>query len=68
MRVVTMLLLALALASSAVLVSLDVSQGFRESDARRMVSALPLIAIALACLAFHATWTPERLICSSEFC
>jgi len=61
MRVITVLLLALALASSVVLLSLDVSQGFRESDARRVVSALPLIAIALACLAFHATWTPEPL-------
>jgi hypothetical protein len=61
MRVVTVLLLALALASSVVLLSLDVSQGFRESEARRVVSALPLVAIALACLAFHATWTPEPL-------
>jgi hypothetical protein len=60
-RVVTILLLALALASSVVLLILDVSEGFRESDARRVVSALPLIAIALACLAFHATWTPEPL-------
>jgi hypothetical protein len=61
MRVVTVLLLAVALASSAVLLSLDVSQGFREGEARRVVSALPLIAIALACLAFHATWTPRPL-------
>jgi hypothetical protein len=61
MRIVTVLLLALALASSVVLLALDVSRGFREGDARRVVSALPLIAIALACLAFHATWTPEPL-------
>lgn len=61
MRAVTVLLLALALASSVVLLVLDVSRGFREGDARRVVSALPLIAIALACLAYHATWTPEPL-------
>jgi hypothetical protein len=61
MRSVTVLFLALALASSAVLLVLDTSRGFREGDARRVVSALPLIAIALACLAFHATWTPEPL-------
>ncbi len=61
MRAVTVLLLTLALASSVVLLSLDVSQGFRVSEARKIVSALPLIAIALACLAFHATWTPEPL-------
>jgi hypothetical protein len=61
MRSVTVLLLTLALASSAVLLGLDASRGFREGDARRVVSALPLIAIALACLAFHATWTPEPL-------
>lgn len=61
MRAVTVLLLAIALAGSAVLLVLDVSGDFRESDARRVVSALPLIAIALACLAFHATWTPEPL-------
>ena len=61
MRVVTGLLLAFAVVSSVALLALDVSQGFREGDARRVVSALPLIAIALACLAFHATWTPEPL-------
>jgi hypothetical protein len=61
MRAVTVLLLAVALASSAVLLGLDLSEGFREGDARRVVSALPLIAIALACLAFHATWTQEPL-------
>ena len=61
MRALTTFLLALALVSSIVLLSLDASQGFREGDARRVVSALPLIAIALACLAFHATWTPEPL-------
>jgi hypothetical protein len=61
MRAVTVLLLALALASSTILLGLDAWGGFRESDARRVVSALPLIAIALACLAFHATWTPEPL-------
>jgi hypothetical protein len=60
-RTVTVLLLALALVSSLVLLALDVSQGFRHGDARRVVSALPLVAIALACLAFHATWTPEPL-------
>ena len=51
----------IALAGSAVLLVLDVSSGFRQGDARRVVSALPLIAIAFACLAFHATWTPEPL-------
>src|SRR5438034_9047402 len=61
MRAVTAVLLALAVASSVVLLVLDVSRGFREGDARRVVSALPLIAIALACLAFHATWTAEPL-------
>lgn len=61
MRVITGLLLAFAVVSSVALLALDVSQGFREGDARRVVSALPLIAIALACLAFHATWTPEPL-------
>ncbi|MGZ4316505.1 MAG: hypothetical protein ACXVRS_11840 [Gaiellaceae bacterium] len=61
MRAVTILLLVVALASSVVLLGLDTLQGFRESDARRVVSALPLVAIALACLAFHATWTPEPL-------
>jgi hypothetical protein len=61
MRAVTLFLLMLALVSSAALLALDVSGDFRESDARRVVSALPLIAIALACLAFHATWTPEPL-------
>lgn len=61
MRAVTVFLLAVALASSVLLLALDASQGFREGDARRVVSALPLIAIALACLAFHATWTPEPL-------
>jgi hypothetical protein len=61
MRAVTVFLLAVALASSVLLLALDASQGFREGNARRVVSALPLIAIALACLAFHATWTPEPL-------
>ena len=61
MRSVTVLLLAIALISSAVLLGLDASGEFRQSDARRVISALPLIAIALACLAFHATWTPEPL-------
>jgi hypothetical protein len=61
MRAVTVLLLAFALTSSAVLRILDVSGDFRESGGRRVVSALPLISIALACLAFHATWTPELL-------
>jgi hypothetical protein len=61
MRAVTVLLLALALLSSIVLLSLDVSQGFRESEARRVVSAIPLITIALACLVFHATWMPRPL-------
>jgi hypothetical protein len=60
-RIVTILLLLLALLSSVVLLILDISEGFRTGDARRVVSALPLIAIALACLAFHATWTPEPL-------
>jgi hypothetical protein len=60
-KVITGLLLALAVVSSAALLALDASRGFREGDARRVVSALPLIAIALACLAFHATWTPEPL-------
>jgi hypothetical protein len=60
-RIVTAFLLTLALTSSVLLLGLDVSGGFRESDARRVISALPLIAIALACLAFHATWTPEPL-------
>ena len=60
MRVVTILLLALALASSAIL-GLLAPRSVRESDARRVVSALPWIAIALAALAFHATWTPEPL-------
>jgi hypothetical protein len=55
-RIVTALFLTIALVSSVLLLGLDVSDGFRESDARRVVSALPLIAIALACLAFHATW------------
>jgi hypothetical protein len=61
MRIVTGLLLAFAVVSSVVLLVLDASRGFREGDARRVVSALPLIAIALACLAFHATWTPQPL-------
>ncbi len=61
MRSVTVLLLALALASSIVLLGLDASAEFRESEARRIISALPLTAIALACLAFHATWTPKPL-------
>jgi hypothetical protein len=61
MRSVTVFLLAVALVSSAVLLILDVWGGFREGDARRIVSALPLTAIALACLAFHATWKPEPL-------
>ena len=73
MRAVTVLLLAIALASSVVLLGLDMSPAFREGDARRVVSAVPLIAIALACLAFHATWTPEpldllkRLLLSAAF-
>jgi hypothetical protein len=72
-RIVTALLLTVALASSVLLLGLDVSDGFRESDARRVISALPLIAIALACLAFHATWTPEpvdllkRVLLSAAF-
>ncbi len=61
MHRVTVFLLVLALASSGALLVLDASGGFREGDARRVVSALPLIAIAIACLAFHATWTPEPL-------
>jgi hypothetical protein len=60
-RTVTVVLLAVALAGSLLLLGLDVSPGFREGNARRVVSAMPLIAIALACLAFHATWTPEPL-------
>jgi hypothetical protein len=67
MRAVTVLLLALALTSSAVLLILDVSGGFRESDARRLVSALPLISIALACLAFHAPGRQNPSICSNGF-
>ncbi len=61
MRAITVLLLVVAVVSAAALLVLDVSGDFRESDARRVISALPLISIALACLAFHATWTPERL-------
>ena len=61
MRLVTILLLLLALVSSVVLLILDVSEAFRQGDARWVVSAVPLVAIALACLAFHATWTPEPL-------
>src|SRR5579864_4973304 len=73
MRFVTVFLLALALASSVLLLALDTTQGFRQGDTRKVVSALPLIAIALACLAFHATWTPEpldllkRLLLSAAF-
>ena len=61
MQVVTASLLLLALASSVLLLVIDVSAGFRHGDARRVVSALPLFAIALACLAFQTTWTQEPL-------
>lgn len=61
MRAVTIFLLLVALVSSVVLLVLDAWSGFREGDARQVVSALPLIAIAFACLAFHATWTPKPL-------
>ncbi len=61
MRAVTVLLVGVALIGSVVLLVLDAWPTFRDSDARRVVSALPLVAIALACLAFHATWTPEPL-------
>lgn len=74
MRIVTVFLLVLALASSVVLLALDVSAGFRTGDARRVVSALPLIAIALACLALHVTWRPpepldllKRVLLSAAF-
>lgn len=61
MRAVTALLVCVALIGSLVLLVLDTSAGFRHGDVRRFVSATPLIAIALACLAFHATWKPEPL-------
>ena len=60
-RAVTVLLIGAALVGSLVLLVLDAWAGFRESDARRVISAIPLVAIALACLAFHATWTPSPL-------
>jgi hypothetical protein len=53
-------LVVLALIGSVVLLVLDAWTGFREGDARRVVSAFPLVAIALACLVYHATWTRAR--------
>jgi hypothetical protein len=61
MRGVTLLLVTVAVASSAVLLALDAWGGFRDSEARKIVSALPLIAIAVAALVFHATRKPEPL-------
>jgi hypothetical protein len=60
-RAVTIFFVGVALVGSLVLLFLDAWAGFRGSDARRIVSALPLVAIALACLAFQATWTPQPL-------
>ena len=60
MVVVTAGLVALALIGSIVLLILDAWEGFRQGDARRVVSAFPLVAIALACLVYHATWTRDR--------
>ncbi len=69
----TAFLVGVALILSLVLLVLDAWAGFRESDARRFVSAIPLIAIALACLAFQSTSKPEpldllkRLLLSAAF-
>jgi hypothetical protein len=59
--VITVLLVLTALASSIALLMLDTSASFRSSHARDVLSAVPLIAIAVACLAYHATWTPRPL-------
>jgi hypothetical protein len=73
MRAVTILLVGVALLASGVLLALDTSPTFRGGDPRRVVSALPLVAIALACLAYHATWRPEpfdllkRVLLSAAF-
>jgi hypothetical protein len=71
--VVTVLLVLVALVSSVALLALDSSAGFRDSHAREILSSIPLIAIALACLAFHATGKPrplelvKRLLLSAAF-
>ena len=73
MRAVTNLFVGCALLTSLVLLVLDAWTGFRESDARRIVSAAPLIAIAFACLSYHATWRPapadllKRVLLSAAF-
>jgi hypothetical protein len=71
--VVTVLLVLIALGSSVALLVLDSSAAFRDSRAREILSSIPLIAIALACLVFHATRTPrpldllKRLLLSAAF-
>jgi len=71
--VVTVLLVLVALGSSVVLVIFDVSAAFRASRAREVLSSVPLIAIAVACLAVHATWKPQpfdlikRVLLSAAF-
>ena len=73
MRSLLASLLGLALGSSVLLLTLDVSRGFRESEARRVVSSLPLGAIAVACLLYHVTRRPsgvellKRVLLSTAF-
>src|SRR5262249_4143870 len=57
--VLTVLLVLAALASSVLLLASDSSAAFRASREREILSSVPLIAIALACLAFHASWKPQ---------
>lgn len=59
--VVTVLLVLTALGTSIALFVLDSSASFRDSHSREILSSIPLIAIALACLAFHATRKPRPL-------
>jgi len=61
MRAVLVFLLVLALVSSAILLVLDASDQFRHGEAHRIVSALPLAAIAFACLLYHLTWSASWL-------
>jgi hypothetical protein len=60
-EIVSVILVLAALGTSIALVVSDSSQAFRHSRERELLSAVPLIAIGLACLVFHATWKPKAL-------
>ena len=72
-EVISVILVLGALGTSTGLLGLDSSRAFRHSHTREILSAIPLLAIGLACLVFHATWKSppieliKRLLLSAAF-